>query len=537
MKGPAHLSIDITQSRQGASGMRTSLVSAVYFACAIAGISDVSAQAQSADQIMINPPPKDWLLYAGNYNSQRHSALKQITTANVHNLAAKWAYHVEDVVTLETTPIVANGVMYVTGRNHIVALDARSGNIIWQAKGGAERGAAYYDGMIYVTTADRHIQALDARNGSVIWDIKTHDDARLAGGAPLVAHGKVMVSGNFPNGFIQAYDAKTGKYIWTWLPLPIPDDPAIKTWGSNGPKGMPIWVGGASDPEQNLVFYGTGQPEPEFAGETRPGDNLYGDSIVALDVDTGKLKWYFQTTPHDMHDWDATEATVLVDAVFEGHPRKLLLQANRNGFYYVLDRTNGQFLLGTPFIDKIDWTTGLDSKGRPSVVPGHEPTLLGTETCPSTAGATNWPSPTYDPDTHYFYLQATEGCGLNFRGSSEPDSDTGYLESSKDSEKWQAYVRALDGFTGKRVWQYKETGSNHYGPGLVSNGGGIVFAAEQMGQFTALDAKTGKVLWHFNTGAVITASPITYAVDGDEFVAIAAGTNVFAFALINSAEK
>jgi alcohol dehydrogenase (cytochrome c) len=512
--------------------LRAAFLSASFVACTIAAGAALPAQAQTADQLN-KSPNQDWLTYAGSYNSQRYSPLKQLTPATVHDLAARWIFH-SNVTTLEASPIVYNGVMFVAGTaGQITALDARTGNIIWQVRGSSSRGTAIYDGKVYVARGG-NIAALDVRNGSTLWESPVQDHMRPAGGAPFVAHGKVIVSGNVPNGWLQAFDAETGKYIWTWTSVPKPDDPAIKTWGTKGPKGGPIWVGGAYDPQQNLIFWGTGQPEPEFAGETRPGDNLYSDSIVAIDVDTGKLKWYFQNTPHDMHDWDSEEATVLVDAPFQGKPRKLLLQANRNGFYYILDRTNGEFLRGTAFVDKLDWTTGLNAQGRPAnVAPGHEPTLQGTETCPSTAGATNWPSPTYDPQTGYFYVQATEGCGVNFRGtmSLEHDADTSYLETQQDSGQWQLYVRALDAFTGKRIWQYKEVGSNHYGPGLVSTAGGLLFAAEQMGQFDALDAKTGKVLWHFNTGAVITASPITYQIDSKQYVAIAAGTNVIAFAI------
>jgi alcohol dehydrogenase (cytochrome c) len=291
-----------------------------------------------------------------------------------------------------------------------------------------------------------------------------------------------------------------------------------------------MWMTGSYDADLNLLYYGTGQPNPQWTGFERPGDNLYTDCIVALNADTGKLVWYFQNTPHDVHDWDSTETMVLVDAPFKGQTRKLLLQANRNGYYYVLDRSNGQFLLGTPFVSKVDWADGLDSKGRPIVIPGHEPSVRGTETCPSTAGATNWPAPAYSPDTKYFYVTVAEGCGINFiTSSTAPDAGTGYIETA--NAPWQAYVRALDATTGKKIWEYKPVRSNHYGPGLLSTAGGIVFVPEQFGQVTVLDAKSGKPLWHFNTGDLITASPITYSVDGQQFFAIASGTNVFAFGL------
>ena len=487
------------------------------------------------DPALANPDPKDWVTYGGTYNSHRYSQLKQVTAANAQRLQAKWVYHLAGTEELESTPIVLNGVMYISGFNRVDALDARTGNIVWKYQrqpqvSTRQRGTVAYGDKVYVVTSDSHLVALDARTGGIRWDVKSEGGYVVAGGAPIVADGKVIVSGNRPNGFIQAYDAATGQYIWTWSALPKADDPAYATWGGSTPAGAPIWVSGSYDPELNLIYYGTGQPNPQWTGSGRPGDNLYSDAIVAIDVKSGALKWHFQNTPHDTHDWDSLETPVLVDATFRGQPRKLLLQANRNGFYYVLDRTSGEFLLGTPFVDQLDWATGLDARGRPIVAPGHEPTVKGTKTCPSTMGATNWPPPTYSPDTRYFYVVAAEGCGVNvITSSTTADSETGYYESPH--EPWQAYVRAIDALTGKRVWEYKAVRSNHYGPGLLSTAGGIVFAPEQFGQVSVLDARTGQSLWHFNTGDLITAAPATYSVDGQQFFAIASGTNVFAFGL------
>ena len=502
----------------------------------VALCSAAAAQVAAPDQALINPDPKDWVTYGGRYDSQRYSTLKQVTAANASRLQSKWVYHVDGLNGLEPTPIVMNGVMYISGFNRVDAIDARSGNIIWKyqrqpASATRQRGTAVYGDKVYVVTADSHLVALDARTGGVRWDVKS--DLAITGGAPLVAEGKVIVSGNRPGGFIEAFDAETGKYAWTWSALPKPGDPAYASWGGSTPEGAPIWVSGSFDPQLHLLYYGTGQPNPEWTGSGRAGDNLYSDSIVALDVRTGQLKWHFQNTPHDVHDWDSLESPVLVDATFRGQPRKLLLQANRNGFYYVLDRTNGEFLLGTQFADQLDWAKGLDAKGRPIVNPGHDPSVKGTTTCPSTAGATNWPPPTYSPDTHYLYVVVAEGCGVNvITSSTAPDSGTGYYESAH--APWQAYVRAIDAFTGKKVWDYKAVRSNHYGPGLLSTAGGIVFAPEQFGQVSVLDAKSGQSLWHFNTGDLITAAPATYSVDGQQFFAIASGTNIFAFGLSDS---
>ncbi|RPI53049.1 MAG: PQQ-dependent dehydrogenase, methanol/ethanol family, partial [Acidobacteria bacterium] len=282
---------------------------------------------------------------------------------------------------------------------------------------------------------------------------------------------------------------------------------------------------------------GTGQPGSQWAGDVREGDNLFTECVVALDVDTGKLKWYFQFTPHDVRDWDALEMPVLVDAPFRGQPRKLLVQANRNGYYYVLDRTNGQFLLGTPFVSRLSWSSGLSPEGRPILIPGTDPSVQGSKTCPSTMGATNWPSPAYSPDTGYFYFMAQEGCSINFRVSDKPGAGGGYIRSPHEGEEWQFFLRALDATTGKKVWEYRHVGSMRYGPGVLSTAGGLVFAGEHKGLLSAVDARTGKPLWHFNTGALITSGPISYSIDGQQFVAIVSGASVLAFALPDSAAK
>ena len=300
---------------------------------------------------------------------------------------------------------------------------------------------------------------------------------------------KVIVGAYGPSGSIDAFDAQTGKVAWQWNTLPKVGETGSETWGGGDPwkaGGGPVWLTGSYDPQLNLLYWGTGQPNPDFIGERREGDNLYTDCVVALDPDTGKLKWFFQFTPHDVHDWDAVEIPVLVDTVYQGQPRKLLVQANRNGYYYVLDRTNGKFLHGVPFVKSLNWASGLSVEGRPILVPGKDPSVQGTKVCPPTHGATNWPSPAYNPDTHLFYFLATEGCGINYRGSGNAaaivsGSGTSYAESLEESERWQNYVRALDVTTGKLAWDYKQVGSNHYGPGVLSTGGGLVFAGRQSG--------------------------------------------------------
>ena len=503
------------------------------------------------DQIL-KADPKDWLTYQGSYDSKRHSLLKQIHTGNVKNLAAAWIYHVPSASMLESVPVVVDGVMYVTQPNEVYALDARSGRLIWQyshqpaLRKGPNRGVAVYGNKVYIGTPDAHLVALDARTGSLVWKTKIAEskDGYWSPAAPLAIKGKI-IAGIAPgdhglNGWLDAYDAETGERLWRWHAIPKPGEPGNETWAGDSWKtaGGDTWLTGSYDPDLNLLYWGIGNPAPDFDGDVRKGDNLFTESMVALDAETGKLKWYFQFTPHDVHDWDAVEIPVLVDAPYKGQTRKLLVQANRNGFYYVLDRVTGEFLHGTPFIKNMNWASGLTKEGRPIRVPGVVPSIQGTRTCPATSGATNWHSPAFSPDTGLFYLAMMEGCGINYksRDTFQPGGvsfmATGYVEDPE--APWQYYVRALELTTGKIVWEYKQIGSKRYGAGLVSTAGGLLFSGDDQGFFTALDAKSGKALWHFNVGRQIKASPITYSVKGKQYVALAAGANVVSFALMDT---
>jgi alcohol dehydrogenase (cytochrome c) len=506
------------------------------------------ASAQSfADLVKAGPP--NWFSYSGSFGAQRHSLLQQINTGTIAGVAPKWIYHIAKSEELEGVPIVADGVMYVSQMDEVDALDARTGRLIWQYQRrgvgrGHNRGLAVYEKRIYLGTSDASVVALDALTGGVIWDHKMPgEQIRYQGGAPLVVRNKVIIGGYGRSGFVDAYDTKTGEHLWRWSVLPKLDEPGGETWAGSDPMkfgGGPTWLSGTYDPELNLVYWGTGQANPDFVGDIRKGDNLYTECVVALDADSGKVKWYFQFTPHDVHDYDAVEIPMLVDATYEGQPRKLMVQANRNGYYYVLDRTNGKFLHGTPFVKSINWAKGLTPEGRPLVDETKSPSVLGTEVCPSTAGATNWPSPAYNPDTHYFYVIATEGCSINYKASdkfqpsSPTDQGTSYVEGKGEQAHWQSYVRALDLTTGKQMWEFKLIGTNHYGPGLLSTAGGLIFAGDNQGIFSALDARTGKSLWHFSVGEKITASPMAYAVNGKEYVALLAGPNVVVFGLPDS---
>ena len=520
--------------------MRRALVIALFSAAALAQVSY---------EDLLSPSPRNWLSYSGSYHAQRHTGLKQVNTANVADLVAKWVYHVPGANRLESVPVVVDGVMYVSQPNEVYALDGRSGRLIWEyhhqpaLRKGPNRGVAVLGNKVYVGTPDAHLVALDARTGSLVWKAKLAEasDGFWSPVAPLAIKGKIVM-GIAPgdhglNGFLDAYDAETGERIWRWNAIPKPGEPGNETWAGDSWKtgGGNTWLTGSYDPELNLIYWGIGNPAPDFDGEVRKGDNLYTESMVALDAATGKLAWYFQFTPHDVHDWDAVEIPVLVDAPIGSVTRKLLVQANRNGFYYVLDRTNGKFLHGSPFIKQLNWAKGLTPDGKPIRVPEVIPSVQGTRTCPATAGATNWHSPAYNPETRLFYVAVMEGCGINyksrdtFRPGGVPFMATGYAEDPE--APWQAYVRALDLTTGKLKWEYKQIGSKRYGAGLLSTAGGLVFAGDDQGVFTALDAASGQPLWHFNTGQQITASPIAYSYQDTQYIAIAAGSNVIAFAL------
>jgi alcohol dehydrogenase (cytochrome c) len=507
------------------------------------------AAAQVTYEQLVKADPRDWLTYQGPYHAQRHSLLDQIRTGNVGDLVPKWVFHVPGASRLESVPIVVDGVMYVSQPNEVYALDGRTGRLIWEyhhepaMRRGPNRGVAVYGHKVFMGTPSAELVALDARTGSLLWKTKIAESAvgYWSPAAPLAIKDKI-IAGIAPgdhglNGFLDAYSPETGERLWRWHAIPRPGEPGNETWAGDSWKtaGGDTWLTGSFDPELNLVYWGIGNPAPDFDGDVRQGDNLYTECVVALDADNGKLKWYFQFTPHDVHDWDAVEIPVLVDAPFQGQPRKLMVHADRNGFYYVLDRTNGKFLHGTPFVKNLNWATGLTPEGRPVRVPGVIPTIQGTRTCPPTAGATNWHSPAYNPDTGLFYVGALEGCGINyksrdtFRPGGFPFMATGYVEDPE--EPWQMYVRALELATGKLKWEYRQIGSRHYGAGLLSTAGGLVFAGDNQGIFTALDAATGKPLWHFNTGRQITASPISYSFKSQQYIAIAAGANVMAFGL------
>ncbi|QHN04576.1 PQQ-binding-like beta-propeller repeat protein [Granulicella sp. WH15] len=508
--------------------------------------------AQVTDHRLEQAPAGDWLHYNGSYNSQRHSDLNQINLTNIHSLAAQWVFHIPGSGGLQSVPVVVDGVMYVTQPNEVYALDSRSGRLIWQFhhdlnhapdREGPNRGVAVFEDKVYFTTTDAFLVALKASTGSLLWQSKIAEskDGYHSSAAPMVAKGTVMVGVIYGdrglNGFLDAFDAKTGSHLWRFDSVPGPGKPGHETWAGDSwlHGGGATWLTGSYDPEMNTLFWALGNPSPDFNGDVRKGDNLYTDSVVALDLSTGKLKWHFQFTPHDVMDWDGSEIPVLVDTVYEGKPRKLLVQANRNGFYYILDRTNGKFLRGKAFYDKLNWASGLTPEGRPILVPGIEPSLKGTKVCPSSIGATNWMSPTYDPQTKLFSFVSLEGCGMATKNTEQFRPGGFQYRAGGDvllkDESWKVFVRALDLTTGKEVWKTERIGSTSLGGGLLSTGGGVIYSGEIEGEFVGLNAKTGKPVWHFNTGQPINSQPITYMVKGRQYISITANSDVFSFAL------
>ncbi|MGH9325217.1 MAG: PQQ-dependent dehydrogenase, methanol/ethanol family [Terriglobia bacterium] len=512
----------------------------------------LSVSAQVTYQDIKNPDPHNWLTYSGSYSSNRYSLLKQIDTGNVRSLIPAWIFHVKKEDLLECVPVVVNGVMYVTKAGTVYALDGGTGRLIWTYHhpfihpGTPNRGVAVYANRVYFTTPDAFLVALDRRTGNFLWRSKIAEakEGYWSPAAPLALNGKI-ITGVAPgddgmNGLIAAFDAATGKMLWCWNTIPKPGEPGHATWAGNSWKqgGGATWLSGSYDPELNLIFWGIGNPSPDYNGDARQGDNLYTECMVALDADTGKLKWYFQFTPHDTADWDAVEIPVLVNHAFDGRMLKLLVQADRNGFYYLLDRTNGKFLRGSPFVHSLNWASGLTQKGQPIRIPGVESSVKGTKVCPSADGATNWMSPAYSPKTGYFYLEVLEGCQIQtkaaqaFRPGGFSYDGTG--PADVPGAPLQTYVRALDLITGKLEWEYKLIGARDYGAGVLATAGGLLFAGSPQGSFIAFNAKTGKVLWHFNAGQQISASPMTYGFKGEQYVAIAAGSDVIAFRLFDT---
>ncbi len=497
----------------------------------------------------------DWPSYNGETRGYRYSKLDQINRSNVSRLAPKWVFTLPNTAPLQATPVVAGGIMYITSANECYALDAGSGRRIWHyerartrnltgnAAGGINRGVALSGDRVFMVTDHAHIIALNRFTGDLLWETEMADwhQNYNATSAPLIV-GDLVVSGTAGGdegvrGFLAAFDQSTGKEVWRFWTAPKAGEPNAETWKGKDLEhpGSATWFTGSYDPQLDTVYWQTGNPGNDLNGDYRGGDNLYSCSIVALDARSGKLKWFYQFTPHDVWDWDATEPAALVDSLWEGQPRKLLVQANRNGFFYVLDRTNGKMLLAKPFVQKLTWAREIGADGRPAVIPGREPTLEGNKTCPALEGASNWFSTSFNPATGLYYVQTLEKCDVYKKVAVDWQAGKGYMGGSArlpPGEKAQKILRAIDIQTGKIAWELPEAGPGESWGGTLSTAGGIVIFCEESGALAAADAVSGKALWRFQANQLWKASPMTYVFDGKQYVAVASGSNVISFGLV-----
>lgn len=506
------------------------------------------------DDLLVEPPAANWISYNGDYSGRRYSSLDQISAANVAQLRAQWVFHAQNSNRLETTPVVVDGMMFVTAANEASALDARTGRVVWHharpnsegliddASSHLNRGVAIWHDRVFMETDNAHLLCLDARSGAQIWDVAYADWNKNYGAtsAPLVVKDKILVgtSGGDDGvrGFVAAFDAMSGKLAWRFWTIPGPGEFGSESWPMKMylRGGGTTWMPGTYDPSLNLIFWGTSNPAPDFNDDVRPGDDLYTDCVLAIDPDTGKLKWYFQFTPHDLFDYDAVETPMLIDAVYRGEARKLLVEANRNGYLYLLDRTNGKFLSAVPFVEKLNWAKGIDQQGRP-IRTEVRPTPEGTRVCPGYSGATNWYSPSYNEATHLVYFLSLEQCEIYFSKPTEEFREgrtfysTGVKRIPKEESEKVLVAYNLD--TGSFAWKYAQDGRGRSSGGTMTTAGGLLFFGDDAGSFEATDARTGKALWHFNTGQDMSASPMAYAVAGKQYVAVAAGSDVFSFTL------
>lgn len=529
--------------------------------CVLFGAVAIAQQAPPPALVSINEVaaglPADgskWLTFGGNYSNHRHSPLTQITPSNVATLKPLWTFQTGTLGNFETTSILRDNVLYVTGPQNVAwAIDARTGRQIWRYRrempsnltaccGLVNRGFGVLGDKLFMSTLDAHLIALDMKTGAVAWDAivgdyKTGYSSTIA---PLVVKDKVITGvagGEYGvRAYIDAYDAATGKRAWRFYTIPATGEPGNDTWAGDSWKtgGSSVWVTGAYDPEQNLLMYGIGNPGPDYHSDSRKGDNLYSNSLVALDADTGRLKWHYQFTPHDVHDWDATEVPVLADLTIGGQPRKVVMFANRNGFYYTLDRTNGKLIVAKPFV-VTTWAKEIGADGRPVLIPGHTPDEKGEVTCPDLTGGTNFWQPSYDPSTRTFFVNAREVCmtyiawkpdyvpGERFTGGS------GQRVKPSESPAWGA-LRAIDPTTAERKWEFKFLSPST--SGILTTASGLLFSGDSDGNLLALDSKSGKLLWRYQLGAPLHGtSPTTYMIDGRQHLLVPAGTTLTAWAL------
>jgi len=516
--------------------------------------------------------PENWLTYSGNNSGQRFSRLTEVNKDNVADLEVQWVWQARSLEKFETTALVVDGILHtIQAPNDVVALDAATGRPLWiypyqnapegsNCCGRVNRGLAIHNDTLFMGTLDAFLVAIDAKTGEEIWKTEVASAAEnyAITHAPLVIKNMVLVGtaggDRGIRGLLAAYDVNTGEEVWRFYTIPGPGEPGNETWSGDSwmTGGAAIWNTGAYDPETNLTFWGTGNPAPDWDGRDRLGDNLYSDSVLALDADTGELRWYYQFTPHDEMDYDATQVPVLAEVEWEGEMRSVMLWANRNGLMYMLDRVSGEFLYGQPFVE-VNWTTGFDSDGRPILNPDavprpDQPVLV----MPTVLGATNWYPPSYSPATGLFYIPAWENTGTmaiqgefpqatdptpmgnvnispNLRAPLSAGEPFEELLNPADDQDYYGAVRAFNPATGEMVWQHQMNDVTW--AGVLSTASNLVFSGGREGYFYALDAESGELLWRVSLGGQVNSGPMTYMVDGRQYVAVAAGTALFAFAL------
>ena len=514
---------------------------------ALCAVSLWSLSAQGLDPAALSKPPTTtWPTYNGDYSGRRFSTLNQINKSNVASLTMAWAFQTHSAE-LKSTPLEVNGILYFTTPDNAWAIDARNGRRIWhysrpsQGDHVGHRGVAMYKDRLYFGTPDAHLICLNARDGKPIWDVEIAD-VKLGyyiSVAPLLVKGRLIIGSSGDQTdiqhFVEAIDPENGKVVWRWNTVPGPDQPGSETWPDKESLthgGGPAWMTGTYDPEANLIYWGTGNPAPVLAGVVRPGANLYTCSIVALNPDTGKLVWYFQPSPHDTHDWDAVETPVLFDADFRGKPRKLLAQASRNGYFFLLDRITGEHLLTAPFVS-IDWASGLNARGEPTPNPKKEPAPDGSLVEAAEEGATNWMAPSFDPETKLFYVNAEEGFGMYYLTLNANGKAVGHQGGASSRLREHSVLVAIDYQTGKIRWRRKAgEGGGH--PGILTTAGGVLFTGDVSDNLLALDPENGQVLWHVNVGGSLGSSPMTYELDGRQYVITGVDGVLYAWALPNA---
>ena len=515
----------------------------------------VAASAQLLDPAKLQTPPTDtWPTYNGDYSGKRFSPLNEVTASNVASLAMQWIYRTNvgpmraglPPAPIKSTPLEVRGILYFTLPDHVWAVNARTGEELWHYSwvdhGGhllGNRGVGMYENWIYFLAPDGWFICLNAKDGKERWKVQVADSKMqyFTTMAPMVIgnHVIVGVGGDAMDmpGYLEARDPETGSLQWRWNSEPREGEPGAETWPNKGAMehgGGMTWLPGTYDPELNLLYWGTGNPNPVYAGQGRKGTNLWTCSIVALHADTGKLAWHFQASPHDTHDWDNVETPVLFDGEFNGQKRKMLAQAARNGYFFVLDRVTGKNLVSAPFAGS-NWSTGVDSHGEPIPAVGKEPKTDGALLNTPVSGGTNWFAPSFDPEVGLFYVNTFQGYSLAYLTDTDEHPE-GYGGNGRNL--WEhSVLEAIDYHTGKLRWTHEFPGKGNVGSGLLSTAGKLLFGGDPSGNLIAWDPETGKILWHFHLPAPVSNGPMTYELDGRQYLLAGAGDSLYAFALVH----